>query len=212
MQLFEKWSSSRKYDFMLEFLSISFRMWPPQFNNFVTLIIVSMAWGYCSISSALAMEIQQFCTNPSIHFGSKYYKLSKYIQMNQHIFLLSHNSGYQGFCLNTVKCRYNSVQFIAILNTVLLWQQQSIESNVKVMTYTPYLTLTGDLWGVCCGKIGENWPRYNSTALYHQMMSFKMADEISWNFVTLLKKYNSIILVIGYIRNLQKCIVNVILL
>ena len=27
------------------------------------------------------------------------------------------------------------------------------------------LTLTGELWGVYCGDFGENWPRYNDTAL-----------------------------------------------
>ena len=31
---------------------------------------------------------------------------------------------------------------------------------------TPYLALTGELWGVFCEDFGENWPRYNGTALY----------------------------------------------
>ena len=31
---------------------------------------------------------------------------------------------------------------------------------------TPYLALTGGLWGVWCEKYDENWPRYNDTALY----------------------------------------------
>ena len=30
---------------------------------------------------------------------------------------------------------------------------------------TPYLTLTGELWDVCCENLEENWPRYNGTAL-----------------------------------------------
>ena len=29
-----------------------------------------------------------------------------------------------------------------------------------------YLVQTGDLWGVYCEEIGENWPRYNGTTLY----------------------------------------------
>ena len=31
---------------------------------------------------------------------------------------------------------------------------------------TPYLALTGELWGVFCEDFGENWPCYNGTALY----------------------------------------------
>ena len=31
---------------------------------------------------------------------------------------------------------------------------------------TPYLALTGDLWGVFCEYLWKNWPRYNGTALY----------------------------------------------
>ena len=26
--------------------------------------------------------------------------------------------------------------------------------------------LTGELWGVCCEDLRENWSRYNGTALY----------------------------------------------
>ena len=29
---------------------------------------------------------------------------------------------------------------------------------------TPYLALTGELWGVVCDNLGENRPRYNGTA------------------------------------------------
>ena len=29
-----------------------------------------------------------------------------------------------------------------------------------------YLALTSELWGVCCEDLGENWSRYNGTALY----------------------------------------------
>ena len=33
-----------------------------------------------------------------------------------------------------------------------------------------YLALMGELWGVCCEEIGENWPRYNGTALYMKLL------------------------------------------
>ena len=32
---------------------------------------------------------------------------------------------------------------------------------------TPYLALTGELWGVFCEYLWENLPRYNGTALYY---------------------------------------------
>ena len=30
---------------------------------------------------------------------------------------------------------------------------------------TPYLALKGELWGVFCEYLWENWPRYHGTAL-----------------------------------------------
>ena len=38
--------------------------------------------------------------------------------------------------------------------------------TIKLTKYTPYLALTGELWGVFCEDFGEYWPRYNGTALY----------------------------------------------
>ena len=34
------------------------------------------------------------------------------------------------------------------------------ESDFILTTDTPYLALTGDLLGVFCEDIGENWPHY----------------------------------------------------
>ena len=31
---------------------------------------------------------------------------------------------------------------------------------------TPYLTLTGEIWGIYRDYVEENWPRDNGTALY----------------------------------------------
>ena len=39
-------------------------------------------------------------------------------------------------------------------------------SEVLFSKDTPYLALTGELWGVICEDLGENWPLYNGTALY----------------------------------------------
>ena len=40
------------------------------------------------------------------------------------------------------------------------------ESDIRITKDTPYLALTGELWGVYCEGLGENGPRYNGTALY----------------------------------------------
>ena len=58
----------------------------------------------------------------------------------------------------------------------LLWQSPLVPmliiSRCRLMFLveptkdTPYLTLTGELWGVFCEDLGENWSRFNGTALY----------------------------------------------
>ena len=46
----------------------------------------------------------------------------------------------------------------------------SSRSSVRfnLTTDTPHLTLTGELWGIYYEDFGENWPRYNGTALYQK--------------------------------------------
>ena len=39
------------------------------------------------------------------------------------------------------------------------------KSDFKLTTDTSYLTLKGELWGVCYENFEENWLWYNSTAL-----------------------------------------------
>ena len=36
---------------------------------------------------------------------------------------------------------------------------------IRITADTPYLALTGKLWGVYCEDFREKWPRYNGTAL-----------------------------------------------
>ena len=38
---------------------------------------------------------------------------------------------------------------------------------------TPYLGLTGELWGLFCEYLWENWPRFNGTALYLSIKDFR---------------------------------------
>ena len=40
------------------------------------------------------------------------------------------------------------------------------KSENELIKDTPYPALTGELWVVCYEALGENWPRYNGTALY----------------------------------------------
>ena len=41
---------------------------------------------------------------------------------------------------------------------------------------SPYLALTGKLWGAYCEDFGENWQRYNGTALYLTALSKLIGD------------------------------------
>ena len=41
------------------------------------------------------------------------------------------------------------------------------KSDFKFTTYTPYLILMGDLWGVCCEDLGENGQHYTCILYYH---------------------------------------------
>ena len=99
----------------------------------------------CSNSIADAPELLQSCTKPSI--------LSYLIYL---IYIISDRD-----LSYTVKCRYNAVQFITILYTAL----QECVSDFRITKDTPYHSLMGDLWGVFCADLGENWPHYNGTLL-----------------------------------------------
>ena len=50
-----------------------------------------------------------------------------------------------------------------MLHTTLWWQVQSLnhilisQQTPQTSTDTPYLALTGELWGVCCEDLGINW-------------------------------------------------------
>ena len=41
-----------------------------------------------------------------------------------------------------------------------------LKADFKLTKDIPYRALTGELWGVYCEDLGENWPRYNGTTLY----------------------------------------------
>ena len=55
------------------------------------------------------------------------------------------------------------------------------ESDIRITTDTPYLALTGELWGVYCEDFGHNWTRYDGTALYVIRVATKsaiLADQV----------------------------------
>ena len=72
--------------------------------------------------------------------------------------------------VSTVECHHNAVQYNMILH------RSTHESEFAFITDSPYLALMGELWGVCCcEEFGENWPRYNGTALYFVVLPY------TWN-------------------------------
>ena len=66
---------------------------------------------------------------------------------------------------DTVECRYNAVKRNMILHMIRQWKAKHA-SDVIFSKDTPYLALTGELWDVFCEDLGDNWLRYNGTALY----------------------------------------------
>ena len=45
---------------------------------------------------------------------------------------------------------------------------QNINQSAGSTKNNPYLALVGELWGVFCEYLWENWPHYNGTALYYE--------------------------------------------
>ena len=62
-------------------------------------------------------------------------------------------------------------------------ETQQDKSEFKVTKDTPYLALTGELYGVCCEDISENWPRYNGSALYNETWTLWRSVAIAGNQV-----------------------------
>ena len=68
---------------------------------------------------------------------------------------------------DTVECRYNVVQYCKILHKWLQELRQNISEILDSQrTHTPKLVCKGELWGVVCEYLWENWPWYNGTALF----------------------------------------------
>ena len=56
-----------------------------------------------------------------------------------------------------------------------------LQTDFKLTTDTSYLAFTGELWGVCCEDLCENWLCYNGTALYfhHQTRVGNMEHDMA---------------------------------
>ena len=70
-------------------------------------------------------------------------------------------------CICTVKCRYNAVQFITVLQTELRKHWQKV----------------GALWGAYCDDFGDNWPRDNGTSLYAMLHHIPCLSYLYYNDV-----------------------------
>ena len=68
-------------------------------------------------------------------------------------------------CLSRVGCHYNMVQYQMVLHSPLHWLGQNMNQFTKLASGN---NLMGELWGVFYEDFSENWPRYNSTALYYR--------------------------------------------
>ena len=66
-----------------------------------------------------------------------------------------------------VECRYNTVQKHELS---LQWLKQNIHQSLNHKRH-PMSHPSSLAMGFCCEDFGENWPRYNGTALY--MLSFR---------------------------------------
>ena len=70
---------------------------------------------------------------------------------------------------------------------------EELRQNINQMLdpqITPYLTLVGELWDVFCEYLWENWPHYNSTALYTLISWTSMSFEQFWLWMFLLYIYS----------------------
>ena len=60
---------------------------------------------------------------------------------------------------------------MCLIASIITGTEAEYQSDTGSTKYLPYLALTGELWGVFCGYLWENWSRYNGTALYMKIMS-----------------------------------------
>ena len=80
-------------------------------------------------------------------------------------------------CRNNAVRRYDMYIYqLTYRNTVTAAEHKT---DIRLTKDTPYHALTGELWCVCCGDCGENWPRYNGTALYEQVHSTGMWGHVA---------------------------------
>ena len=65
---------------------------------------------------------------------------------------------------------------IVIKTSIITGTEIEYQSDTGSTKDTLYLTLTGELWGVFCEYLSENWSRYNGTTLY--MSSSTMTHQV----------------------------------
>ena len=52
---------------------------------------------------------------------------------------------------------------------MIVGTEAEYQSDAGFTNDTPYLALTGELWGIFCEYLWENWLCYSGTALYFQV-------------------------------------------
>ena len=106
------------------------------------------------------------CDSPGIH--RRRWSLSSTSPVNTKAVILTTftfqcmgNSRYT----NAIGCRYNVVSYDISYSTTVTDAEH--KSDIKLTKDIPYLALMGELWGVYCDDLGDNWPRCISIKLWY---------------------------------------------
>ena len=98
----------------------------------------------------------------------------------------------------TIECRFNAFQHISRYCINNYRNSGRISTRRWTHKDTPYLALTGELRGVFCEYLWENWPRYNSTALYFRSKSQYTNNYLIKHDVYLLSLLSSCLICSNY--------------
>ena len=77
--------------------------------------------------------------------------------------------------LDTTRSQWTKI-YLSMITHIITETEAEYQSDAGSTKDTPCLALTGELWGVFCEYLWENWPRYNGTALYIYVCVLSLAS------------------------------------
>ena len=103
---------------------------------------------------------------------------------------------------NTVKRHYNVVQYCKITHMITEIETE-YQLDAGFTKDTPYLTLAGELWGVFCEYLWENWMRFNGTVwpkspMYQRFTKITIIIVCMWNNLSTKQGIIDQLLVMNY--------------